>query len=290
LLACVFGAINRQAFCITVLLVSIELSKNTPLVDSHCHLDRLELSPWGGDLNGALQNAAEQGVGHFLCVSIDLEHYPTLLAMAKSYPQISVSVGVHPTSQDGHDPPRDELIALAEEPEVVAIGETGLDYFRCEEGEEGELEWQRERFRQHIAASRATQKPLIIHMRDATDDTLRILKEEGADEVGGVMHCFVENWEVAQRALDLNFDISFSGIVTFNSAKELKEVAKNIPSDRMLVETDSPYLAPMPHRGKPNQPAYVRHVAECIAALRDTSWENIAEQTTENYFRRFGRP
>ena len=266
------------------------ISKSTPLVDSHCHLDRLDLSPWDGELSGALQNAAEQGVGHFLCVSIDLEHYPTLLEMAKSHEQISVSVGVHPTSQDGHDPSSDELIALAVEPEVVAIGETGLDYFRCEEGEEGELEWQRERFRQHIAASRATRKPLIIHMRDATEDTLRILKEEGADEAGGVMHCFVENWEVAQRALDLNFDISFSGIVTFNSAKELKEVAKNIPIDRMLVETDSPYLAPVPYRGKSNQPAYVRQVAECIATLRADSWENIAEKTTENYFQRFGLP
>jgi TatD DNase family protein len=279
-----------QAFCITVTLVSIQRLKNTPLVDSHCHLDRLDLSPWDGDLNGALKNAAEQGVGHFLCVSIDLEHYPCLLEMAKSHEQISVSVGVHPTSQDGHDPSSEELIALAAEPEVVAIGETGLDYFRCEEGDEGELEWQRERFRQHIAASKVTRKPLIIHMRDATEDTLRILKEEGADEVGGVMHCFVENWEVAKRALDLNFDISFSGIVTFNSAKELKVVAKNIPSNRMLVETDSPYLAPVPYRGKPNQPAYVRQVAECIADLRDSSWEIIAEQTTENYFRRFGLP
>ncbi len=256
-------------------------------MDSHCHLDRLDLSPWNGELDGALQHAAEQGVGHFLCVSIDLEHYPALLEMAKAYAQISVSVGVHPTEQGGKEPSSDELIALAAEPEVVAIGETGLDYFRCEDGEEGEFEWQRERFRVHIAASRATRKPLIIHMRDATEDTLRILKEEGADEVGGVMHCFVENWAVAQRALDLNFDISFSGIVTFNSAKELKEVAKNIPADRMLVETDSPYLAPMPHRGKSNQPAYVRHVAECIGTLRDESWQRIAEQTTENYFRRF---
>jgi len=268
--------------------VSISLSENTPLVDSHCHLDRLELSPWDGELQGALDNAAEQGVGHFLCVSIDLEHYPTLLALAKKHQQISVSVGVHPTEQDGEEPTVEKLIALAAEPEVVAIGETGLDYFRCEEGEEGGLEWQRERLRTHIAASRATKKPLIIHMRDATEDTLRILKEEGADEVGGVMHCFVENWEVAKRALDINFDISFSGIVTFNSAKELKEVAKNIPAERMLVETDSPYLAPMPHRGKPNQPAYVRHVAECIAGLRDTSWQTIAKQTTKNYFRRFG--
>lgn len=268
--------------------MSIILPEHAPLVDSHCHLDRLELSPWNGELQGALDNAAEQGVGHFLCVSIDLEHYPNLLALAKTHEQISVSVGVHPTEQGGEEPTREKLIALAAEPEVVAIGETGLDYFRCTEGKEGDLEWQRERFRAHIVASRETKKPLIIHMRDATEDTLRILKEEGADEVGGVMHCFVENWDVAQRALDLNFDISFSGIVTFNSAKELKEVAKKIPNNRMLVETDSPYLAPVPHRGKPNQPAYVRHVAECIAGLRDTQWEAIAAKTTENYFHRFG--
>lgn len=260
---------------------------NTPLVDSHCHLDRLDLTPWDGELSGALQNAAEQGVGHFLCVSIDLEHYPSLLAMAKANPQIAVSVGVHPNERDGHEPTTEELVELAAEPEVVAIGETGLDYFRSKEGSEGGLEWQRERFRTHIAAAKTTEKPLIIHMRDATEDTLRVLKEEGADEAGGVMHCFVENWEIAKRALDLSFDISFSGIVTFNSAKELKEVAKNMPMDRMLVETDSPYLAPVPHRGKPNYPAYVRHVAECIAELRGVHWEAIAEQTTDNYFRRF---
>ncbi len=270
--------------------MSILLPENTSLVDSHCHLDRLELSPWNGELQGALDHAATQGVGHFLCVSIDLEHYPALLELAKAYAQISVSVGVHPTEQGGEEPSGEKLISLAAEPEVVAIGETGLDYFRCTEAEEGDLEWQRERFRTHIAASKATKKPLIIHMREATEDTLRILKEEGADEVGGVMHCFVENWDVAKRALDLNFDISFSGIVTFNSAKELKEVARKIPGERMLVETDSPYLAPMPHRGKPNQPAYVRYVAECIAGLRDTRWETVATQTTENYFRRFTVP
>lgn len=268
--------------------MSTLLPVNTPLVDSHCHLDRLDLSPWAGELRGALDHAAEQGVGHFLCVSIDLEHYPTLLEMAKAYPEISVSVGVHPTEQSGEEPTVERLIALAAAPDVVAIGETGLDYFRCQDNEEGDLDWQRDRFRTHIAAAKATQKPLIIHMREATEDTLRILKDEGAAEVGGVMHCFVENWEIAKRALDLNFDISFSGIVTFNSAKELKEVAKKVPAQRMLVETDSPYLAPMPHRGKPNQPAYVRHVAECVAELRGSTWQAVAAQTTENYFRRFG--
>lgn len=259
----------------------------TPLlVDSHCHLDRLDLAPWDGELEGALQAAAENSVGYFLCISIDLENYPTILAMAKAHEQIVVSVGVHPNERDGHEPSSSELIELASDSQVVAIGETGLDYFRNDENE-GDLEWQRDRFRAHIAASKATGKPLIIHMRDATEDTLRLLKEEGADEVGGVMHCFVEDWDIARRALDLNFDISFSGIVTFNSARELKEVAKKIPAERMLVETDSPYLAPVPCRGKPNYPAYVRHVAECVADLRNSKWEEIAEITTENFFRRF---
>lgn len=260
------------------------------LIDSHCHLDRLDLAPWNGNLSGALQHAAEQAVGHFLCVAIDLEHYPDILALARADERISVSVGVHPNESDGHAPSTEELIVLAVEPEVVAIGETGLDYFRNEKrhaaGDDG-LEWQRIRFRNHIAAAKATGKPLIIHMREATEDTLRIMKEEGAGEVGGVMHCFVENWEVARRVLDMNFDISFSGIVTFNSAKELKDVAKKMPVDRILLETDSPYLAPVPHRGKPNQPAYVRHVAECVAGLRDSQWQTIAEQTTENFAHRF---
>lgn len=258
-----------------------------PLVDSHCHLDRLDLSPWDGQLVGALKSAAEQGVGYFLCVSIDLEHFPDILEMARENESVSVSVGVHPNESDGHEPTVNELVELAADPEVVAIGETGLDYFRSQKDDNDDLEWQRERFRTHISAAKQTNKPLIIHMREATDDTLRILKEEGADEVGGVMHCFVENWDIAKRALDLNFDISFSGIVTFNSAKELKEVAKKMPFDRMLVETDSPYLAPVPYRGKPNYPAYVRNVAECIAELRSMQWEEVANITTENFFRRF---
>ena len=260
---------------------------NTPLVDSHCHLDRLDLDPWDGKISGALNSAAQQGVGHFLCVSIDLEHYPDILDIARNHANVSVSVGVHPNERDGHEPTANELIELAADPDVVAIGETGLDYFRSQQDDGDDLEWQRERLRTHISAAKQTQKPLIIHMREATEDTLRILKEEGADECGGVMHCFVENWEVAQRALDLNFDISFSGIVTFKSAKELKEVAVKMPTDRMLVETDSPYLAPVPYRGKPNYPAYVRNVAECIADLRDMSWEAVAEITTENFYRRF---
>lgn len=254
------------------------------LVDSHCHLDRLDLTPFDGKLDLALQAAAEQGVGHFLCVCIDLEHFDDVLNPAKQHANISASVGVHPNEQEGHEPTVEELVKLAADDNVVAIGETGLDYFRSE----GDLEWQRDRFRNHIAAAKQTGKPLIIHMRDAAEDTLRILEEEKAADVGGVMHCFTENRDVAKRALDLNFRISFSGIVTFNSAKELKEVAKMVPADQMLVETDSPYLAPVPHRGKSNQPAYVRHVADHIAELRNSSIEQIATQTTQNYFDLFG--
>lgn len=253
------------------------------LVDSHCHLDRLDLEPYDGQLQGALDKANEQGVSHFLCVCIDLEHFDDVLNPAKEHANIFASVGVHPNEDEGHDPSAEELLKLAEHEKVIAIGETGLDYFRSE----GDLEWQRERFRQHIAASKQSHKPLIIHMRDATEDTLRIMQEEDAGEAGGVMHCFVEDWETAKRALDLNFYISFSGIVTFNSAKELKEVAKKIPKEKMLIETDSPYLAPVPFRGKSNQPAYVKHVAEHIAELRGVRLEEVGEVTTENFFNLF---
>lgn len=255
------------------------------LVDSHCHLDRLDLTPYDDNLSNALSYAHDVGVGHMLCVSINMENFGSVLGIAKEYDFISASVGVHPNETEGHDPSVDELISLANDNDIVAIGETGLDYFRSE----GDLTWQHDRFRRHITASRETKKPLIIHMRDATEDTLRILKEEKADEVGGVMHCFVEDWEVAQRALDLNFVISFSGIVTFNSAKELQKVAKNVPQDKMLVETDSPYLAPVPFRGKSNQPAYVVNVAEKIAELRGISIEAVADLTTKNYVNLFGK-
>lgn len=255
------------------------------LIDSHCHLDRLDLEPYDNKLENALTYANEVGVDHMLCVSINMENFSAVLNIAKKYDFISASVGVHPNETDGFDPSTDELITLADDKNIVAIGETGLDYFRSE----GELDWQQDRFRRHIAASRETKKPLIIHMRDATEDTLRILKEEKANEVGGVMHCFVEDWEVAQKALDLNFVISFSGIVTFKNAKDLQLVAKNIPQDKMLVETDSPYLAPVPFRGKSNQPAYVVHVAEKIAELRDIAVEEVAEITTKNYLNLFGQ-
>jgi len=249
------------------------------LVDSHCHLDRLDLEPFGGRMEGVLDTAREQGVGHFLCVSINLEDYPGMLALAEPLEQVSVSVGLHPNEQGGHDPDTDELVELATHPKVVAIGETGLDYFRSE----GDLDWQRDRFRRHIAAAKVSGKPLIIHSRDAKEDTLEILEAEGASEVGGVMHCFTGDWDMAQRAMDLNFYVSFSGIVTFKSAQVLQDVATKMPPDRMLVETDCPYLAPVPHRGKPNQPAFVRHVAEFVAGLRGETYEQVAANTTENF-------
>ena len=218
-----------------------------------------------------------------LCVSVTLEKFPEVLALAHTYPHIFASVGVHPDEQQGRDPSVEELVRLADDPRVVAIGETGLDYFRIK----GDMTWQQERFRRHIRAARATGKPLIIHTREAAADTIRILREEGAESVGGVMHCFTESWETAQAALDLGFYISFSGIVTFRNAEPLRDVARKVPSERLLVETDAPYLAPMPHRGKTNEPAFVRHVAEQLASLRNVSLEELAATTTGNFFSLF---
>ena len=254
------------------------------LVDSHCHLDMLDLDSFEGRLEGVRAAAHEADVGHMLCVSVNLEDYPAMLALVEDCDDVSVSVGVHPNEREGHDPSPDELVELAANPRVVAIGETGLDYFRSE----GDLEWQRQRFRNHIAAAKQCSKPLIIHSRDAREDTIRIMAGEHAGDAGGVMHCFAEDWDMAQRAMELGFYISFSGIVTFKSAKELQEVARRVPADRMLVETDCPYLAPVPHRGKPNQPAWTRHTAEFIALLRDESYESIAAATTANYHALFG--
>jgi TatD DNase family protein len=253
------------------------------LVDSHCHLDRLELSKYDGSLQGAIDNAMQNNVRHMLCVSIDLEAYPTMLEQVRPYPQISVSVGVHPNEHDGEEPTVERLVELAQDDKVIAIGETGLDYFRSE----GDLEWQRERFRVHIEASKQTAKPLIIHTRDARQDTLDLMRDEHAEQAGGVMHCFAEDWETAKRALDLGFYISFSGIVTFKNAETLRDVAMKVPLDRMLIETDSPYLAPVPNRGKPNEPAYVLYVAEKIAELRDLTLDQVAEITTDNFNRLF---
>ncbi|CAG7857790.1 partial putative metal-dependent hydrolase YcfH, partial [biofilm metagenome] len=222
-------------------------------------------------------------IDHLLSIAIDLEAYPAMLSLVSGYPQISVAVGVHPNEHEGREPTLDELIELGNNDKVIGIGETGLDYFRSE----GDLGWQHQRFRNHISVAKTLNKPLIVHTRDAKADTLRILKEENAGEVGGIIHCFTEDWDFAQKALDMDFYISFSGIVTFNSAKEIKEVAKQVPLDKFLIETDSPYLAPVPYRGKPNYPTYVRYVAEQIADLRGMTFEQVAEQSSRNFRKLF---
>jgi TatD DNase family protein len=228
---------------------------------------------------------ADNGVERAMCISVNLPDVPRVIALAERHPQLWATVGVHPDYEDTPEPSVDELVRLADHPRVLAIGETGLDYFRLT----GDLEWQRQRFRTHIRAARQVGKPLVIHTRSASADTLRIMEEEGAAEVGGVMHCFTESQAVADAAIAMNFVISFSGIVTFKNARDLQAVAQTIPLDCMLVETDSPYLAPVPHRGKTNQPAWVRHVAEFIADLRGVAPEVIAEATTANFERVFLR-
>lgn len=254
------------------------------LVDSHCHLDRLDLDRFGGGLAGVLESAAANGVTRLLSVATDLESWPALARLTEPYPQIALSVGVHPGEEGGRAPTVAELVALGRERRVVAIGETGLDYYYGRDSAVRQQDW----FRIHIAAARELGKPLIVHTRDARADTLRVLEEEGATEVGGVLHCFTEDWTMAERALELGFHISFSGIVTFKNAKQIQDVARRMPAERLLVETDSPYLAPAPHRGKPNHPAWVRHVAEFVARLRDESLEQVAAVTSANYGRLFG--
>ncbi|MEK7438151.1 MAG: TatD family hydrolase [Thermodesulfobacteriota bacterium] len=250
------------------------------LVDSHCHID---FEQYADRIPQILNNMASNRVTHALCICVNLVDFPRVLALAEAHSELSASVGVHPDQAEDASPGTNDLIELAQHPKVVAIGETGLDYYR----QEGDLEWQRTRFRTHIQAARTCSKPLIIHTRDAGEDTLRILREERADEVGGVMHCFTESLEFALAAMDLNFYISFSGIVTFKNALAIKQVAKTLPLDRILVETDSPYLAPVPHRGKTNEPAWVLHVAEEIARLREVPLEAVATATSANFFRLF---
>lgn len=251
------------------------------LVDSHCHLDFPELQ---SDLPGVLARMQANGVTHALTISTTLATFPAVRSVAHSQPNLWCTAGVHPDERrDGREASRDELLALADDPKVVAIGETGLDYFRVT----GDTDWQRERFRTHIRAARECRKPLVVHTRESAADTVAILREEGADQVGGVMHCFTESWEVAEQAMDLGFLISFSGIVTFKNAAALKEVAKRVPLDRMLVETDSPYLAPVPHRGRTNEPGFVKHVAEEVARLKEVAFEDVARATSANFFRLF---
>jgi TatD DNase family protein len=253
------------------------------IVDSHCHLDRLDLTEFDGSLDKALTHAQEHNVAHMLCVCIDLENFEKVNAIAQGNKNIDASVGVHPTEQDSEEPSVERLVDLANNEKIVAIGETGLDYFHCK----GDVTWQQDRFRRHIQAAITCNKPLIIHTRNAREDTIAIMKEQNAKAIGGVMHCFTESLEMAEKAMAEGFYISFSGIVTFKNAKELQEVARSIPLERMLIETDSPYLAPMPFRGKTNLPSYTKYVAEKIALLRDISVEEVAKATSENYFNLF---
>lgn len=249
-------------------------------VDSHCHIDMEELAGQGEALFARM--AAEQ-VSYATCIGVTLEGAPGILALAESRPNIFATVGVHPENTDGEEASVDRLLEFAAHHKVIGIGETGLDYYWHKD----RPEWQRERFRVHIRAARACGKPLVIHTRDAADDTVRILREEHAEAVGGVMHCFTENMEIAEAAMALGFYISFSGIVTFKNAAQVKEVAAKVPLDRILIETDSPYLAPAPYRGKVNEPSYVPQVAKELARLRDTGIDEIASATTANFCRLF---
>ena len=253
-------------------------------IDSHCHLDFPE---YRERLPEVLEGMVNAGVSHALCVAVDLPDFHLVKKLVETYPHLYGSVGVHPDYEDTPEPSEDQLVALSNHPKIVAIGETGLDYYRMGERAYEDMEWQRERFRIHIKAAIRSKKPLIIHTRSASNDTLQILKEEGANRVGGVMHCFTESLEMAKAAMDLGFYISFSGIVTFKSAKELHETCRYIPLDKMLIETDSPYLAPVPHRGRVNEPAWVSHVGEFIAKLKGVSVEDVATHTTNNFFQCF---
>ena len=252
------------------------------LVDSHCHIDFPELVD---DFPGVLSRAQDSGVGHLLCVSVNLQDFPSMLELADRSESISASVGVHPNTplEVTEEPSVDTLAALAENPKIVAIGETGLDYYRTS----CDVDRQRERFARHIRAARCVQKPLIVHTRSAAGETIELMRSEEAGGAGGVMHCFGEDWDTAKAALDQGFYISFSGIVTFKSAQTLRDVAQKVPLDRILVETDAPYLAPVPFRGKTNEPAYVKHTAECLAEIRQMDLDSFADLTTENFFRLF---
>jgi len=250
------------------------------LVDSHCHLNFDGLME---DLPAVLQRANDAGVTHMLCISCTLEDYAQVKAICAEHSNVFASVGVHPCYTEVAEPTIEQLVSLASEPAVVAVGETGLDYMRVE----GDMDWQRERFRRHIEAAAIVHKPLIIHTRSAAEDTITLLRDHKASRSGAVMHCFAEDWAIAEQALELGFYISLSGIVTFKSAIAVQEVAAKVPLERLLVETDAPYLAPVPYRGKQNEPSYVRHTAQFVADLRGLSLEALAEATTNNFYRLF---
>ncbi len=260
------------------------------LVDSHCHLDMIDLSGFEQNLDNVLEQCQQHGIEQLLNISVNLSSFPQVLETAKRYPSVHASVGIHPCYDEEPETDVDTLCQLAEKHDkVIAIGECGLDYYmnhgKCPRNDD--FNWQRERFRTHIQAAVQCHYPLIIHTREAITDTLVLMKEENARDCGGVMHCYVEDWENAKKAMEMNFMISFSGIVSFKNARQLHDVARQVPDDFLLIETDSPYLAPVPHRGKVNQPAYVRHVAEALAVLRETTVEHIARITYDNYSRLF---
>lgn len=255
------------------------------IIDSHCHLNLLDLSPYDGKIEGVLAEAKALGVSHCLCVSVNRASLEPLTQYAKAFDTVYISVGVHPCETEEEECTLEWLVSNAQDDKVIALGETGLDYFHIKD----ERQWQHERFERHVAAAQQTGLPLIVHTRDAKEDTLTHLKKASEQGVSGVLHCFTEDWDMAKRAIDMGFFVSFSGIVTFKNAVQIQEVAQKIPSDRYLVETDSPYLAPVPYRGKRNVPGYTRYVAEYIATLRNVSVEEVAEESTANFKRCFPR-
>ncbi|KGD63917.1 TatD family deoxyribonuclease [Alcanivorax nanhaiticus] len=254
-------------------------------VDSHCHLDRLNLEAHGGDFSAMMAATEEAGVSHMLCIGVDLETFPDVQALAEQYPHVFASVGVHPLYKESREPSVTELLERAAHPKVIAIGETGLDYFYAKE----ERDWQKRYFIAHIQAARETGLPLVVHTRGAKDDTLSLLREHGGGEVKGVLHCFTEDLDMAQQAIELGFYISISGIVTFRNAESLRDVVRALPIEKLLIETDSPWLAPVPFRGKPNEPRFVANVAECVAELKDVSVEQLGKITADNFFTLFSK-
>ena len=255
------------------------------LVDSHCHLDRLELDAYNGDFQALLAATRADGISHMLCISVDLETFPRVRELAEQHPDIHATVGVHPLYRESREPDAGELVRLAAHPRVVAIGETGLDYFYAKE----DHDWQTARFVEHIRAARTAGLPLVIHTRGAKEDTLALLRSEGGGDVNGVLHCFTEDLDMARQAMALGFYISISGIVTFRNAEALRETVRQLPLERLLIETDSPWLAPIPYRGKPNEPRYVAKVAECVAQLKGVSVAELARVTRDNFYALFSK-